>query len=146
MKYPYSVSTIKIKMVYYPHLFEMRIQSLNGALFELKDDDGFLSLLGFKAGIGINHKNVNVPKLFANNLIYISLPEIGTHIDTSQPFTFLALSQGGFKVVSNINNTFANQFKASNKSLDEITVYISDDDGIFINNKGDANFIMVLSY
>ncbi len=132
-------------MIYEPHLFEMRIQSLNGALFELKDDGGFLDLLGFKAGISNIHKNVNVPKLFANNLIYISLPEIGTHV-TTQPFTFLALSQGGFEVVSNINNTFANQFNASNKSLDEITVYISDDDGVFINNKGNANFIMVLSY
>ncbi len=64
----------------------------------------------------INDKNVNVPKLFANNLIFLSLPEIGTHV-TTQPFTFLALSQGGFEVASNIKNTFANQFKPVIKVL-----------------------------
>ncbi len=42
-----------IKMEYFPHLFEMRIQSLKGVPFELNDNGRFLSLLG---GIGNNDK------------------------------------------------------------------------------------------
>ena len=49
--------------------------------------------------------------------------------------------------MSNINNMFANEFYTSNKELDELTIRIHDADGLpFVNNKGDANFTIILSY
>ena len=57
------------------------------------------------------------------------------------------LSKPGFEIVSNINNTFANEFYVKDKDIDEFSVRIHDSDGLpFVNNKGNANFIIILSY
>ena len=143
-----------VVMKYTTHLYEIRLQHLQGNNFKLEeyyDKGNFLSLLGFnKTNQGANvYTNVNVPKLFSQNLIYITIPEIGSHsIHTkgSRPFTFLVLGQAGFEVVSNINSTFSNEFYVKDKELDELTIKISDADRLpFVNNKGNANFIIVLS-
>ena len=108
-----------------------------------------MSLIGFKK---LNQgANVNTPKLFSQSLIYISIPELGTYSITtkginssSEPYTFLVLSKPGFEIVSNINNTFAN---VKDKDIDEFSMRIHDSDGLpFVNNKGNANFIIILSY
>jgi len=95
-------------------------------------------------------KNENVPKLFSQRPIYISLPEVGVYsaiIRNSKPFTFLVLSKPGFEIVSNINNTFENNFYVKDKEIDELTIKIHDSDGLpFANSKGNANFIIILSY
>ena len=39
------------------------------------------------------------------------------------------------------------KFYVSNKNLDELTVRICSSDGLsFVNNKGNANFVMIISY
>ena len=66
---------------------------------------------------------------------------------SSKPYIYLILSKPGFEIVSNINNTFANEFYAKDKEIDEFSVRIHDSDGLpFANNKGNANFIIILSY
>ena len=82
--------------------------------------------------------------------MYISIPELGTTnsiTKNSRPFTFIVLSQPGFEIVSNINNTIENTFFVSNKDLDELTIQIRGADGLpFVNNKGSGNVILILSY
>ena len=82
------------------------------------------------------------------------MPELGTYSITtkginssSKPYTYLVVSKPGFEIVANINNTFANEFYVNDRDVDEISVRIHDSDGLpFVNNKGNANFIIVLSY
>jgi len=115
-----------------------------------------MSLIGFKRlNQGANvYINVDTPKLFSQRLIYVSIPELGTYSiitkgisSSSKPYTYLVLSKPGFEIVSNINNTFANEFYVKYKDIDELNVRIHDSDGLpFVNNKGNANFIIVLSY
>ena len=146
---------LNITMIYTSYLYEIKIthtQGLNFSLSEYYDDGTFMSLIGYnKVNQGLNtYTNNDTPKLFSQNLIYITIPELGCYNVTtkdSRPFTFAVLSQQGFEVVANINNTFANSFYVSNKNLDELTVRICSSDGLsFINNKGNANFVMILSY
>ena len=148
-------STLNIKMQYTPYLYEFQIQHLNGNIFNLSEyyDDGiFMQLIGFnKVNQGSNvYTNINIPKLFSQSLTYIAIPEFGTLNAitlNSIPYTFTVLSQQGFEIVSNINNTFDNSFYVSDKNLDELTVRIKGSDGLpFVNNKGNANVILVLSY
>ena len=150
-----QANQLNIRMIYTAYLYEIKIQHLQGEIFSLEEfgnEGKFFDLIGYnKINQGANvYTNINVPKLFSQNLIYISFPEIGMHSTTtkdSKPYTFLVLSQPGFEIVSNINNTFSNEFYIKDKELDEITVKISDSDGLpFVNNKGNANFIIVLSY
>jgi len=160
---------IRIRMTYTSALYEIKIQHLDGVNFSLGEyyDDGnnlsspmmgssFLSLIGFKKlNQGANvYTNVNTPELFSQRLIYISIPELGTYSITTKgissslkPYTYLVLSKPGFEIVSNINNTFANEFYVKDKEIDEFSVRIHDSDGLpFANNKGNANFIIILSY
>jgi len=84
------------------------------------------------------------------------MPELGTYSITSttkgvntssKHYTYLVLSKPGFEIVANINNTFANEFYVNGRDIDEISVRIHDSDGLpFVNNKGKANFTIVLSY
>ena len=83
------------------------------------------------------YTNVDTPKLFSQRLIYISFPELGTYSITtkgisssSKPYTYLVLSKPGFEIVSNINNTFANEFYVKDKEIDEFSVRIHDSDGL----------------
>ena len=146
---------LNITMIYTSYLYEIKIthtQALNFSLSEYYTDGTFMSLIGYnKLNQGLNtYTNTDTPKLFSQNLIYITIPEIGCYNVTtkdSRPFTFAVLTQQGFEVVANINNTFANSFYVSNKNLDELTVRICSSDGLsFVNNKGNANFVMILSY
>ena len=111
-----------------------------------------MQLIGYnKVNQGVNvYTNVNIPKLFSQSLTYIAIPEFGTVnaiTNNSIPYTFTVLSQQGFEIVSNVNNTFDNSFYVSDKNLDELTVRIKGSDGLpFVNNKGNANVILVLSY
>ena len=154
-----SNNNIRIRMTYISALYEIKIQHLDGINFSLGEyyNDGiFMSLIGFKkSNQGANvYTNVNTPKLFSQSLIYISIPELGTYSITtkgiyssSKPYTYLVLSKPGFEIVSNINNTFANEFYVKDKDIDEFSVRIHDSDGLpFVNNKGNANFIIILSY
>ena len=154
-----SDNNIRIKMTYISALYEIQIQHLEGINFSLGEyyNDGiFMSLIGFKElSQGANiYSNVDTPKLFSQSLIYISIPELGTYSITtkginssSKPYTYLVLSKPGFEIVSNINNTFANEFYVKDKDIDEFSVRIHDSDGLpFVNNKGNANFIIILSY
>ena len=160
-----SNNDIRIRMTYISALYEIKIQHLDGINFSLGDyyDDGtdvfpssFMDLIGFKRlNQGANvYTNVNTPKLFSQRLIYISFPELGTYSITtkginssSKPYTYLVLSKPGFEIVSNINNTFANEFYVKDKEIDELSIRIHDSDGLpFANNKGNANFIIILSY
>lgn len=142
-------------MTYSPQLYEIKIQHTAGTNFSFNEsylDGTFMSLLGFnKTSTGTNvYTNVNIPKLFSQSLIYITLPELGvynTYTQGSKPYTFLIVSKPGDEIVYNISDTFANTFDVSNKDLDELTVQIRDNTGnSFVNNKGDSNFIMILSY
>ena len=145
----------RIKITYSNILYEFQIQHLDGKEFSLEEyynDGNFMDLLGFNHSIqGANaYTNINVPKLFAQRPIYILIPEIGTYSTIAKgmkPYTFLVLSKPGFEIVSNINNTFDNSFYVKDKELDELTIRIHDSDGLpFVNNKGNANFILILSY
>ena len=147
--------SISIRMSYSSSLYEITIQHLQGEIFSLEefyDEGGFMNLIGFKkVNTGQNvYTNENVPKLFSQRLIYISIPEIGTYsliTKNSKPYKFLVLSKHGFEIVSNINNTFENEFYVKDKEVDELTIKIHDSDGLpFVNSKGNANFIIVLSY
>lgn len=154
-KFNETVQATSVRMKYTQHLYEIMVQDLNGQNFtfsEVYDDGIFMSLIGYDR-INENNNiytNSNIPKLFSQTVNYITLPELGvynTYTQGSKPYTFLIASQPGFEIVSSINNTFANAFTVSNKDLDEITVQIRDSSGMsFINNKGDCNFIMILSY
>ena len=150
-----QTNQLNIRMIYTTYLYEIKITHLEGKVFQLEEfgnEGKFLDLLGFKQMNqgAYEYTNINVPKLFAQDLIYINFPEIGTYDTTtknSRPFTFLVLSQPGFETITNINNTFENVFHVSDKEIDELTVKITGSDGLpFINNKGNANFIIVLSY
>ena len=141
-------------MQYTPYLYEFQIQHSDGNIFNLSEyyDDGiFMQLIGYnKVNQGANvYTNVNIPKLFSQSLTYIQIPELGTVnaiTKNSIPYTFTVLSQQGFEIVY-INNTFDNSFDVSDKNLDELTVRIKGSDGLpFVNNKGNANVILVLSY
>jgi hypothetical protein len=111
-----------------------------------------MALLGFpKVNEGISfYTNNNIPRLFSQTLTYITIPELGvynSYVQGSKPYTFLIAGQPGFEIVSNINNTFANSFFVSDREIDEISVQIRDCTGMsFVNNKGDSNFIMILSF
>jgi len=150
---------IRIRMIYTPHLCEIKILHPNGNNFTLEEyfDDGmFNDLIDFKRlNQGGNvYTNINTPKLFSQRLIFISMPELGTYSITtkginssSKPYTYLVVSKPGFEIVANINNTFANEFYVNDRDVDELSVRIHDSDGLhFVNNKGNANFIIVLSY
>ena len=150
---------LQTKMKYEPHLYEISIQNNDGTNFTLEEyynDGTFTNLIGFKRlNQGNNvYTNVNTPKLFSQRLIFISMPELGTYSITtkglnssSKPYTYLVLSKPGFEIVANINNTFANEFYVNDRDIDELSVRIHDSDGLpFVNNKGNANFIIVLSY
>ena len=150
---------IRIRMLYTTHLYEIKIQHLDGVNFSLDEyynDGTFMDLIGFKRlNEGTNvYTNINTPKLFSQRLIFISMPELGTYsINTkginssSKPYTYLVVSKPGFEIVANINNTFANEFYVNDRDIDELSVRIHDSDGLpFVNNKGNANFIIVLSY
>ena len=148
-------SGLNLFMQYTSYLYEIKIIHTQGQTFSLSEyyDDGtFISLIGYsKVNQGQNtYTNIDTPKLFSQKLIYITIPELGSYNVTtkdSRPFTFAVLTQQGFEVVANINNTFANSFYVSNKNLDELTVRIYSSDGLsFVNNKGNANFVMILSY
>jgi len=160
-----SNNGIQIRMKYTASLYEFQIQHLNGINFSLNDyydvaneehNGSFLSLIGFgKTNQGSNvYTNINTPKLFSQRLIFISLPELGTYsiatkgiYSSSKPYTYIVLSKPGFEIVANINNTFANEFYVNGRDIDELSVRIHDSDGLpFVNNKGNANFIIVLSY
>ena len=154
-----SNNNIRIRMTYISALYEIKIQHLDGINFSLEEyynDGTFMSLIGFKkSNQDANvYTNVDTPKLFSQSLIYISIPELGTYSITtkgiyssSKPYTYLVLSKPGFEIVSNINNTFANEFYVKDKDIDEFSVRIHDSDGLpFVNNKGNANFIIILSY
>ena len=147
--------SLPIRITYSNVLYEFKIQHLQGHIFSLEEyytDGNFMDLIGFKRCMqGANvYTNVNVPKLFAQRPIYISIPEIGTYSTMTRgmkPYTFLVLSKPGFEIVSNINNTFNNEFNVKDKELDELTIRIHDSDGLpFANNKGNANFIIILNY
>ena len=145
-------------MIYTPHLYEIKILHNTGLNFTFKEfylDGTFMNLLGFnRINTGSNtYTNLNIPRLFSQTLIYITLPELGvynTYTKDSKPYPFVIASQPGFEIVANFNSTFENVFHVSNKDLDEITVQIRDNLGMSyinnINNKGDTNFIMILSY
>ena len=148
-------------MKYMASLYEIQIQrnddqGTNFSLEEYYDDGTFMDLIGFKRlNQGSNfYTNVDTPKLFSQRLMFISMPELGTYSITtkginssSKPYTYLVLSKPGFEIVTNINNTFANEFYVNDRDVDEISVRIHDSDGLpFVNNKGNANFIIVLSY
>ena len=148
-----------IKMKYTASLHEIKIQHLDGINFSLEEyyDDGtFTDLIGFsRSNQGNNmYSNIDTPKLFSQRFIFISMPELGTYSITtkgmnssSKPYTYLVPSKPGFEIVANINNTFANEFYVNDRDVDEISVRIHDSDGLpFVNNKGNANFIIVLSY
>lgn len=145
---------LNIRITYISYLYEFKIQHLDGTVFKIEEyyEKGkFKNLLGLGDTEGSNvYTNTNVPKLFSQNLIYITLPDVGyytTIAKDSKPYTFIVLSQPGFEVVANYNNTFANEFNVSNRELDEITIRILDDDGFtFVNNKGNANFKIIMSY
>ena len=146
---------LNITMIYTSYLYEIKITHTQGLSFGLSEyytDGTFTSLIGYnKINQGLSvYTNIDTPKLFSQNLIYIAIPELGCYSVTtkdSRPFTFAVLTQQGFEVVANINNTFANSFYVSNKNLDEITIRICSSDGLsFVNNKGNANFVMILSY
>ena len=150
---------LRIRMIYTASLYEFKIQHLDGQIFQLEEyyeSGSFMDLLGFEKMLQGQHTytNTKVPKLFSQNLIYITLPEIGSYSTVmkdlsyvTKGFTFLVVSKPGFEIISNINNTFANEFYVDNKEIDELTVQIRGDDGQpFVNNKGNANFIIVLSY
>jgi len=147
---------LNIKMIYTSYLYEIKIPHLNGSAFSLSEfydlDGTFMKLIGFnKVNHGQNvYSNMNTPKLFSQSLISVSIPEFGTYntiTQGSKPYTFLVLSQQGFEIVANINTTFSNTFYVSNKNLDELTTKIRDSDGLpFVNNKGNANAILVLNY
>ena len=152
-----SNNVIRIRMTYIASLYEIKIQHLDGINFSLSDyyDDGtfmgdlsfmgssFLSLIGLKKlNQGANvYTNVNTPKIFSQRLIYIPIPELRTYSITtkgisssSKPYTYLVLSKTGFEIVSNINNTFANEFYVKDKDIDEFSVRIHDSDGLpFVN-------------
>ena len=151
----FNVYSPNVKMSYSPQLYEIKVQHLTGAVFSFKeyyDDGNFMALLGYKKiNEGINfYTNINIPRLFSQTLTYITIPELGvynTYTMGSKPYTFLIAGQPGFEIVSNINNTFANIFHVSDREVDEITVQIRDNTGMsFVNNKGDSNFIMIMSY
>ena len=80
-----SNNATRIRMLYTAHLYEIRIQHLDGTNFSLEEyyDDGtFTDLIGFKR---LNQEdnvytNVNTPKLFSQRLIFISMPELGTRL------------------------------------------------------------------
>ena len=146
---------LNIKMEYTPYLYEIKIMHKQAQTFSLSEyynDGTFMNLIGYnKVNQGqSSYSNIDTPKLFSQNLIYISIPELGMYNVTtkdSRPFTFAVVTQQGFEVVSNINNTFANSFYVSNKNLDELSVRICSSDGLsFVNNKGNANFVMIISY
>ena len=154
-----SSNGIQIRMKYTASLYEIQIQHLDGNNFSLEEyyDDGiFMDLIGFRRlNQGSNfYTNINTPKLVSQRLIFISLPELGTYSITtkglnssSKHYTYLVLSKPGFEIVANINNPFANEFYANDRDIDDISVRIHDSDGLpFVNNKGNANFIIVLSY
>lgn len=142
-------------MTYTQALYEIKIQHTAGQNCSFKEyyDDGiFMDLLGFiKTNTGNNvYTNVNIPRLFSQTLIYITIPELGvynTYTQGSKPYAYLIACQPGFEIIANINQSFENSFIVSDKTLDEITIQIRDCNGLpFINNKGDSNFIMILSY
>ena len=144
-----------IKMFYTPHLYEIKILHNTGLTFTFKEfylDGTFMNLLGFnRNNTGLNtYTNINIPKLFSQTLIYITIPELGvynTYTKDSKPYTYVIASQPGFEIVANLNSTFDNIFYVSDKDIDEMTIQIRDNTGMsFINNKGDSNFIMILSY
>jgi hypothetical protein len=144
---------LQIRLIYATYLYEIRIQHLNGLTFQLDEIPGgsFLDLLGFPTTLrqSSSYSNTKVPKLFAQSMIYISIPELGTYstvMKGSKGYTFLVLSKPGFEITSN-SIQVSNEFYVGSKELDELTVQIRGDDGTaFINNKGNANFIIVLSY
>ena len=122
---------IRIRMTYISSLYEIKIQHLDGINFSLAEyyDNGtMMELIGFKKlNQGANvYTNVNTPKISSQRLIYISIPELGTYSITtkglsssSKPYTYLVLSKSGFEIVSNINNTFANEFYVKDKDIDD---------------------------
>jgi len=148
-----------VRMTYVSYLYEIKVQHLVGTNFSLEEyyDDGtFTDLIGFnRLNQGSSYYiNIDTPKLFSQRLIFISISELGTYSITtrgisssSKPYTYIVLSKPGFEIVANINNTFANEFYVKDKEIDEFNVRIHDSDGLpFVNNKGNANFIIVLSY
>lgn len=148
-----TMQTHNIKMIYTSYKYEIKIQHQQGSNFKLEDlpEGTFMSLIGYKK---INqgqslYTNDNVPLLFTQELIYISISELGTYEARtvgSNPFTFVVVSQPGFQIATNTNDNFENKFYAV-KDIDEITVKIRDSNGqVFVNNKGNSNFIMILSY
>ena len=146
-----NVNTL-VKMTYTPQTYEFKIQHTQGAIFtfdEYYPDGNFMGLLGFppvNEGSSF-YTNTLTPKLFSQQLIYITIPELAQYNTFKFPFTFLLISQPGFEIISNINNTFANEIKVHDQMLDELTIQIRSSDGLpFVNNKGEANFIMILSY
>jgi len=156
-----SINGIQIRMKYTASLYEIKIlrndnQDTKFSLEEYYDDGTFMDLIGFRrSNEGSNvYTNINTPKLFSQRIIFISIPELGTYSITtrginssSKPYTYLVLSKPGFEIVANINNTFANEFYVNDRDIDELIVRIHDSDGLpFVNNKGNANFIIVLSY
>jgi hypothetical protein len=144
---------LQIRMVYTAYLYEIKIQHTGGIAFKLDEyyiGGQFLDLLGIdskKNNFSSVHTNTKVPKLFSQSLIYISLPELGTYSTVTRHtkgYTFLVVSKPGFEINGNDQQT---EFYVGSKDLDELTVQIRGEDGLpFVNNKGNANFIIVLSY
>ena len=95
-----------------------------------------------------------IPQSFSHRDLYLFLCLNSVHTiitkginSSSKPYTYLVLSKPGFEIVANINNTFANEFYVNDRDIDELSVRIHDSDALpFVNNKGNANFIIVLSY
>jgi hypothetical protein len=143
--------SMQIRMIYTAYLYEFRLLHTEGLSFKL-DGQGFLDLIGMspvKTDFQSSYTNTKVPKLFSQTMIYISLPEFGTYSTVtkdSRGYTFLVLSKPGFEITSNSQQIYS-EFYVGNKELDELTVQIRGEDGkAFTNNKGNANFIIVLSY
>jgi hypothetical protein len=140
---------LQIRMIYTAYLYEFRILHTDGLSFKL-NGQGFLDLIGMSPGQNqSSYTNTKVPKLFSQTMIYISLPEFGTYptvTKDSRGYTFLVLSKPGFEIISNSQQMYS-EFYVGSKELDELTVQIRGEDGkAFTNNKGNANFIIVLSY
>jgi hypothetical protein len=145
-----------IRISYNVFLNESQIQNTDQKVFTLSGK-GFLDLLGYQDNLQgqMFYKNTNVPKLFNQDLIYITIPELGYYTSvikgisggTTMNYTFMVLSPPGFQITSTYNNTFENDFYTGVKSLDELSVIIRGPDGkAFVNNKGNASFIIILSF
>lgn len=150
-----AVNPYNITLSFNKQLYELTLRHSYGYQFkfnEFYDNGGFMNMIGFnKINEGsTSYTNVNIPKLFSQSLIYITIHEIGlinTFVENSKPYTFAITTQSGFEISYSQNNTFENTFYVDNRETDVLTIQIRNNDGLpFYNDKGDASFILILSY